>query len=187
VLKAAIDNMGETQGVEDCVFPTPQLIWPILCESSFTTGISVCCSSFYISGVLELCFRSYPDDEPLPFDILAAFLRLGRKYAIKPLFAKALAHLTVTFSSSLDQYTNDDSRKHIAFTDLDNVQLGEIVINTIVLAHELHLPSLILPAAFWFASVRPESLAHKNTRSITDADRNAILLVAKLLHLAHAN
>jgi hypothetical protein len=35
--------------------------------------------------------------------------------------------------------------------------------------------------------VRPESLAHKNTRSITDADRNAILLVAKLLHLAHAN
>jgi hypothetical protein len=35
--------------------------------------------------------------------------------------------------------------------------------------------------------VWPESLAHKNTRSITDADRNAILLATKPLRLTYAN
>jgi hypothetical protein len=131
-------------------------------------------------------FRSYPDDEPLPFDVIAAFLRLGRKYEIKPLYTKALSRLAVAFPSSVDEYINGEKQKYIVFSDPTNIQRGEIVIDTIVLARELNLPSL-LPAAFWCVSIKPEWLANKNTSSIPEADRDVILLATRHLRFAYAN
>jgi hypothetical protein len=88
-------------------------------------------------------------------------MRVGQKYAIKPLFDKALARLATAFSSSLDAYTSSVMKKSLLSTDRIKTQRAEIV-DAVILARELNLPSLlVLPAAFWFACVTPESLVHK--------------------------
>jgi hypothetical protein len=73
----------------------------------------------------------------------------------------------------------------IVFADPQNLQRGEIVIPTILLARELALPSL-LPAAFWFASTHLECLAHPRAHALSDSDRHLILSAAKPLRAAHA-
>ncbi|KAJ7679607.1 hypothetical protein B0H17DRAFT_944046 [Mycena rosella] len=90
VLRAAIYNVGDSKGVEGC---------PLVFLSD---------SSVEVAYLFRVIFYrwSYPDDEPLPFDVIAAFLRLGRKYDIKPLYTKAMSRLTVVFPSSVDEYIN---------------------------------------------------------------------------------
>jgi hypothetical protein len=123
----------------------------------------------------------------LPFDVIAAFLRLGRKYAIKPLYTKALSRLTVAFPPSVDEYINGKIHNYIVPSSPVGCQRGGIVIDTIELARELNLPSL-LPAAFWYLSVNWEKLLEDNNRhSIPEADRETILLAIKPLRVAFAD
>ncbi|KAJ7681828.1 hypothetical protein DFH06DRAFT_282732 [Mycena polygramma] len=158
VLKGAIENMGDSKGLEGC---------PLLFLSD---------SSVDVGYLFEVIFDrwSYPDDEPLPFHVIAAFLRLGRKYDIKPLYAKALARLTAAFPCSVDQYLAGASTR-ILFSDPTTPNRNTIAIDTIILARELNLTSL-LPVAFWCVARDPELLAHKNTRLISEDDRDAMLL-----------
>jgi hypothetical protein len=60
----------------------------------------------------------------------------------------------------------------------------EIVIDTIVLARELNLPSL-LPVAFWLAATQIQLLAMQPICPLSDADRNTIISAAKPLRVAH--
>ncbi|KAJ7775514.1 hypothetical protein B0H16DRAFT_1757026 [Mycena metata] len=125
-------------------------------------------SAAELTYVLRTIFHrwSYPPNQPLAFDVIAAFLRLGRKYEMKPLYDDALARLVPR--------PDDPNRR------------GQIVVDTIILARELDIPSL-LPAAFWFTCTRLESLANKHTSAISDADRDVILLAAKPLSIAYAS
>jgi hypothetical protein len=78
--------------------------------------------------------RSYPDNEPLPFDVIAAFLRLGQKYEIQPLYDSALRRLMHVFSSSLEGHARGGWNKHVLFNDTqDTNRRCEIAIDTIVL------------------------------------------------------
>jgi len=60
----------------------------------------------------------------------------------------------------------------------------EFVMDTIVLARELDLPSL-LPAPFWLAATRFDLL--RNTNSLSEADRTAIIQAVEPVRVAHAN
>ncbi|KAJ7336919.1 hypothetical protein DFH08DRAFT_813224 [Mycena albidolilacea] len=149
---------------------------------------SVSDSSVDMAYLLRVIFYrwSYLDNEPLPFDVVAGFMRVGQKYAIKPFFDKALARLATAFSSSLDAYTSSVMKNSLLSTDRIKTQRAEIVVDAIILARELNLCSL-LPTAFWFACVTPEPLMHKNTGSIADVDRDAIPGAMKPLRVAPAN
>ncbi|KAJ7110798.1 hypothetical protein C8R43DRAFT_1079255 [Mycena crocata] len=174
VLKEAIDYIGEGKGVEWC---------PLLFLSD---------SAAEMAYVLRAIFDrwSYPESEPLPFDIVAAFLRLGRKYEIKPLFDNALARLASAFPSSREAYINTSlMKKSIFFPDSDLVRpMPNMTIRTILLARELDL-SFLLPSAFWFVAMRPELLvtSQSSAQGVCEADRNKILLAGPLLRRAHAD
>ncbi|KAJ7633913.1 hypothetical protein DFH06DRAFT_1139830 [Mycena polygramma] len=155
VLKEAIENMGDSKGEEGC----PLLFLLILIFDRW----------------------SYPDDEPLPFHVIAAFLRLGRKYDIKPLYAKALARLAAAFPCSVEQYLLG-ADEQIIFSE-PTANRNTIAIDTIILARELNLTSL-LPVAFWCVAREPELLAHKNTKLISEDDRDAMLLATPHLRSA---
>ncbi|KAJ7613650.1 hypothetical protein DFH06DRAFT_1109159 [Mycena polygramma] len=122
---------------------------------------------------------SYPDNTPWPFSVVAAFLRLGRKYELHAAYASALARLTAAFPSSLDEYIVAHWRKNILCSGR-----AEIVTDTILLCRELDLPQL-LPAAFWFLAIHSESLGENITR-ISQADRDKILAALTPLRTAHA-
>ncbi|KAJ7033808.1 hypothetical protein C8F04DRAFT_957159 [Mycena alexandri] len=146
-------------------------------------------SAVELTYVLRTIFHrwSYPPNQPLAFDVIAAFLRLGRKYEIKPLYDDALARLGAVFPPSLSQYVDSKMMDHIQFPDPEDPnRRGQIVVDTIILARELGIPSL-LPAAFWFTCTRLESLANKHTSAIFEADRDVILLAAKPLSIAYAS
>ncbi|KAJ7762115.1 hypothetical protein B0H16DRAFT_1529720 [Mycena metata] len=129
---------------------------------------------------------SYPEADPLPFNVIAAFLRLGHKYKIQPFFDSALSRLRVAFPASLEEYIDQGTRtKHIVFSDPKNVQRGEIIVDTILLARDLGLLAL-LPSAFWFAATHLE-FTHNHSRAISDTDRNIIMSAVKPLRVAHAN
>ncbi|KAJ7132701.1 hypothetical protein C8R46DRAFT_923984 [Mycena filopes] len=159
-----------------------------LCVEDGTPLLLLSDSAVELTYVLRTIFHrwSYPPNQPLPFDVVAAFLRLGRKYAIKPLYDDALSRLTAVFPPSLTQYVDSKMSDHIQFPDPDDAnRRGQIVIDTIILARELTVPAL-LPAAFWFAATRLESLAHPHTALLSEADRDRILLAAKPLSIAYA-
>ncbi|KAJ7025744.1 hypothetical protein C8F04DRAFT_1400402 [Mycena alexandri] len=130
---------------------------------------------------------SYPETDPLPFDAIAAFLGLGHKYKIRPFYDSALSRLRVAFPSSLEEYIDEGTRtKRIVFSDPKNVQRGELLVDTILLARELGLLAL-LPSAFWFAATHLGFLTRNHTEGISDADRNIIMSAAKPLRVAHAD
>lgn len=84
--------------------------------------------------------------KPLPFDVVAAFLRLGEKYSIAVLTTDALTRLKYEYPSTLearDQSEHDSMIKHPGF-------LGFWAQNTDVinLARGLRCAQCILPAAF---------------------------------------
>ncbi|KAJ7431371.1 hypothetical protein B0H11DRAFT_1762273, partial [Mycena galericulata] len=170
ILKEAVENLEDSKGVDGC----PLLYLPE--------------SSIEVAYVLRTIFDrwSYPDDEPLPFEVVAAFLRLGRKWQIKPLYNGAFARLSCVFPASADEYANNPISKRILFRELGNTnKRGEIVIDAILLARELNLPC-ILPAAFWFAATHIDVLASDQANLISVLDRNAILSAAEPLRVAHA-
>ncbi|KAK7027754.1 hypothetical protein R3P38DRAFT_2939912 [Favolaschia claudopus] len=169
ILKEAVENLGESKGVEGC---------PILFLSD---------SSEDLGCLLHVMFYpwSYPADEPIHFSVLAAFLRLGRKYEIKPLYEKALARFTAVFPSSVDDYLNADLKNKLVRRDPDTSRRGEVAVDAIVLGRELGIVS-VLPAAFWCASMYPQYLATPSTRSLTDDDRDIILRTTTPLQVAYS-
>ncbi|KAJ7758318.1 hypothetical protein B0H16DRAFT_1535796 [Mycena metata] len=171
VFKTNIENIATTKGVDET---------PVLHLSD---------SANEVAHLFRAIFDrwSYPEADPLPFDVIAAFLRLGLKYKIQPFFDSALSRLRVAFPASLEEYIDQGTRtKHIVFNDPKNVQRGEIIVDTILLARELRLLAL-LPSAFWFAATHLEFLTHNHTRGISDTDRNIIMSAIKPLRVAHAN
>ncbi|KAJ7605364.1 hypothetical protein DFH06DRAFT_1487247 [Mycena polygramma] len=144
VLKAAIEDVADEKGVDGC---------PLLLLSD---------SSLDMTYVLRTMFHpwSYPENAPWPFKVIVAFLRLGRKYEMKPLHDIALARLTM--------------------------KRGEIVIDSIVLARQLGLLAL-LPSAFWYFSTRIESLGNRDIDCILRADRDALFSGVVPLRVAYAN
>jgi hypothetical protein len=90
----------------------------------------------------------------------------------------------LAFPSSVEKYTSNIMNQHVLFNDRD--RRGETAIDTIVLARELDLPFL-LPAALWFSSTHLATWTHKNIRSLTDADRKAIISAITPLRVAFAD
>ncbi|KAJ7083468.1 hypothetical protein C8R44DRAFT_992026 [Mycena epipterygia] len=132
-------------------------------------------------------WKSYPDNEPIPFDVIAAFLRLGRKYRIQPLYGNALRRLAWTFPSSHQKYLESLSVHTIKRSDpADHSPPCDFVVDIILLAREFNLPSL-LPLAFWLAATRIHLLANKNTSSLSDADRDAVIKAVEPVRIAHTN
>ena len=80
--------------------------------------------------------------KPLPFDVVAAFLRLGLKYNIKSLRDEATTRLTYEFPSSLEFYDR--------MVDGEMIELSYSFINaTINLVRECQYLTYILPVAFY--------------------------------------
>ncbi|KAJ7773971.1 hypothetical protein B0H16DRAFT_1510574 [Mycena metata] len=159
VLKTAVDNMGDSKGVDGC---------PLLFLSDSPTDLG---------HVFRALFDpwSNPDSVPLPFEVVAAFLRLGRKYDMKPMYSRALARVTSVFPTSVEEFTACVPTKLFVFADPPNAQRLEIVVDTILLARELTLPSL-LPSALWYASVNLEAFANRRATSLSEIDRQGIIL-----------
>ncbi|KAJ7629187.1 hypothetical protein DFH06DRAFT_1441715 [Mycena polygramma] len=171
VLKAAIEDVADEKGVDGC---------PLLLLSD---------SSRDLTYIVRTIFHpwSYPENEPWPFEAIAAFLRLGRKYEMKPLYDIALSRLTVVYPSSVDRYAARDMQKYIVFADpASRKKRQEIVIDSIVLARQLGLLAL-LPSAFWYFSTRIESLGNRDIDCILRADRDALFSAVVPLRVAYAN
>ena len=80
--------------------------------------------------------------KPLPFDVVAAFLRLGLKYNIESLRDEATTRLTHEFPSSLDIYDR--------MVDGEMIELSDSFVNdTINLLRECQYLTHILPVAFY--------------------------------------
>ncbi|KAJ7458972.1 hypothetical protein FB451DRAFT_1097548 [Mycena latifolia] len=171
VLKQAIENMEESKGVDGC---------PLLRLSDCSTDVQC---------VLRTIFYrwAYPDNDPLPFNVISAFLRLGKKYRIQPLYDNGLLRLKSAFPPTRDEYSQNRSRERISFGGPGAPgSKSTIAVDTILLARELDIPSL-LPAAFWLAATQLELLAAPNTSSLSEADRTLLISSAKPLRVAHAN
>ncbi|KAJ7718415.1 hypothetical protein DFH07DRAFT_333663 [Mycena maculata] len=168
VLKTAVEDLGDSKGVEGC---------PLLHLTDSSTDVAC---------VLRTIFDrwSYPDDEPVPFEVITAFMRLGRKWRMKALYRSALARLCYAFPASREEYVCNRAETRILFRDHISKQ-REIVVDTIALARELDLPFL-LPAAFWLAATRLDYLAKDHTNTISSADRGAILSAVNPLRIAYA-
>lgn len=78
----------------------------------------------------------------MPFDAVAAFLRLGLKYRIDVLNKEAIARLTYEFPTSLEDF--DDNVRFRMISD-DN----DILVKAINLARECLCINSILPVAFY--------------------------------------
>ncbi|KIM91580.1 hypothetical protein PILCRDRAFT_733 [Piloderma croceum F 1598] len=90
----------------------------------------------------------FVDNEPLPLVVIAAFLRLGRKYNIQQLYSEALKRLEFEFPSTFEEY--DRSSGSFTLIDVQDVGHDASLFAVINLAREndiLH----ILPAAFYIA------------------------------------
>ncbi|KAJ7435219.1 hypothetical protein B0H11DRAFT_1859193 [Mycena galericulata] len=171
ILEEQMNNLGETsKSVEGC----PLLYLPD--------------SSIDVEHVFRAIFDrwSFPDAEALPFEVVVAFMRLGRKWGMKPLYDGALDRLSFVFPATKDEYTKNPIETRIRFHDPTNKERrGEIAIDTILLARELNLPCL-LPAAFWYAATHVDILANDHANSISVADRHTILSAMNALRFAHA-
>ncbi|KAJ7773955.1 hypothetical protein B0H16DRAFT_1362876 [Mycena metata] len=170
VLKDAVDNMGDSKGVDEC---------PVLFLSDSATDLG---------HVLRTVFYrwAYPDGEPLPIGVIIAFLRLGRKYKMKHLYDNGFSRLSAALPATVDDYLFGDMKSKILFRHPEYSQRrAEVVVDGIVIARELNLLCL-LPAAFWFASMYPEPLAD-SASLLPEADRRTIQLAVKPLRLAYAD
>ncbi|KAJ7773953.1 hypothetical protein B0H16DRAFT_115164 [Mycena metata] len=163
VLKSAVDDMEESKGVDGC---------PLLFLSD---------SAIELSYVLRaLFYRAYPDNAPLAFDVIVAFLRLGRKYEMKALYDGALIRITKAFPSSVKEYPQmisefiTEGRRH------------KIAAGTIIIARELQLLHL-LPAAFWSISLHFKLLGGDEANSLSEADKKTIISAVNPLRLAYAD
>ena len=114
-----------------------QFILKALCERR--------CATFYSNfgdKWTEYVWASYAPVglKPLPFHIVASFLRLGRKYDIQLLLNEAIARLTYEFPSTLAHYD--------AMEDFSMIEdSSTLIYDTIRLARDSDLPS-VLPSAF---------------------------------------
>lgn len=77
----------------------------------------------------------------MPFDVVAAFLRLGEKYNITILKTDALTRLQYEFPSTLEQYDQANE-----WSMIENKHA--VTRDTINLAREVHCVDYILPSAF---------------------------------------
>ncbi|KAJ7605360.1 hypothetical protein DFH06DRAFT_1252913 [Mycena polygramma] len=171
VLKDAIEDIEDSKGVEGCSF------------------LMLSDSSFDVTYVLRTIFHpwSYPENAPWPFAAIAAFLRLGRKYQMKPLYDIALSRLAIVYPSSVLDYPAHTMNKYILFSDpASSNRRQEIVIDSIVLARELGLLAL-LPAAFWYFSTHVESLGYRDISRISQADRGILFSAVAPLRVAYAD
>ncbi|KAJ7021981.1 hypothetical protein C8F04DRAFT_1139453 [Mycena alexandri] len=149
VLKTAMENMGDSKGAEGC---------PLLFLSDSTVELG------YV--LRALFYRSYPDNTPIAFDVNVAFLRLGRKYEMKPLYDSAQTRITKAFPSSVEEYYPTDLLNFIT------ERRGNIAAESIVIARELELRHL-LPAAFWFMARRFELLGDDKANSLSPTRRQS--------------
>ncbi|KII91862.1 hypothetical protein PLICRDRAFT_523753 [Plicaturopsis crispa FD-325 SS-3] len=132
----------------------------------------------------------------IPFEVLAAFLRLGKKYGIRRLHAEAMSELSAQFPTTLAAY---DGPKCIG-PDLHRYSQFDAVHNTAVaainLARETNTPSLLPAALYKYCSYAFEERVitgyHKRNQSLptistTDRDicisAHAALMRAQRLHV----
>ncbi|KAJ7661029.1 hypothetical protein B0H17DRAFT_1337283 [Mycena rosella] len=172
VFKRLLDGIEDYKGVDGC---------PLVHVSD---------SSIDMEHILRtiFCRWSYPDSDPLPFGVISAFARLGKKYRIQPLYDNALLRLQYAFPSSYEEYVKSNVATKILFANPTNSRVPqcEIAIDTIVLARELDVPSL-LPISFWLAATRIELLSAHDSPSLSDADRKILMSSSKPLRIAHAS
>ena len=110
---------------------------------------------------------------PVPFDVVAAFLRLGLKYNIESLRDEAATRLTREFPSSLEIYD--------CMVDGDMIELGDSVANdTINLLRECQYLTHILPVAFYFQAQetppfrRPEISGDGKQAQLSSEDKSTL-------------
>ncbi|KAJ7061761.1 hypothetical protein C8F01DRAFT_1230956 [Mycena amicta] len=129
----------------------------------------------------KIFFSSYADSEPIPFEDIASFARLGRAWRIKAPFDNALMRLRCAFPSSFDGITLSTRFQHI----LRPAGL-QLVLDTISLAHELQIP-ILLPATYLHISP-PHMLAHAvahipQVATVTVLSSHSSLRQARAIHL----
>ena len=93
----------------------------------------------------DICSYCFVDNHPLPLPILAAFLRLGRKYDIQQLQAEALRRLTFEFPSTLEEFDRLDT----AYTLID-CGVDTFLLAVIHIARESDCLSVLPTALFQF-------------------------------------
>ncbi|KAJ6471089.1 hypothetical protein C8R47DRAFT_1147835 [Mycena vitilis] len=165
VLKIAIDNMEDSKGLDGC---------PVLYLHDSPVDLGFVLRNIFYRW-------SYPDNAPWPFGVVAAFLRLGRKYELHAAYDSARARLTTVFPSSLETYTTATCTKHIACTTRK-----DIVRDTIVLCRELDLLEPV-PIAFWYFSMCGMQSPGIGMGRIPQVDQDMILEALTPLRTAHAN
>ncbi|KAJ6603345.1 hypothetical protein DFH09DRAFT_1458786 [Mycena vulgaris] len=168
VLKQMVEDIADSKGVDGCA----------------TLHLSD--SSIDVGYLLRTIFYrwSYPDNEPIPFDVISAFFQLGRTYGIQLLYQNTFLRLDSAFPSSRDQYLASQQRTRIS-VDVTANPRNHIAIETILLARQLDLP-ILLPAAFWVAATRLDLMIDKII-SLSAADKRTIISSATPLRVAHAS
>ncbi|KAF7291418.1 BTB domain-containing protein [Mycena indigotica] len=105
----------------------------------------------------KLFHHVYPDKEPLPFAVIAAFARIGKKYEIEWLLRNAVERLNLAYPSTLSVWLSSDE-KSVELAIVPEPPLSsahatvlEHVLEASILARELNLARL-LPISFWWLS-----------------------------------
>lgn len=117
--------------------------------------------TFVLEALLERRHISVPI-KPIPFKVVAAFLRLGEKYSLETLKADATARLTYEFPSTLDAY---DSM-------VDNTMVGGCdPVSVIQLARQTQSLRRVLPTAFYFV----QDIKSITTKKLSAEDQAAFV------------
>ncbi|KDQ56620.1 hypothetical protein JAAARDRAFT_79138 [Jaapia argillacea MUCL 33604] len=131
-------------------------------------------AAFDVEQLLKMMFeRSYFTAGPQPMKVVAALLRLGRKYIIPQIYDEALSCLTTDFPATLKEW---NAHKNIDFKRI--LEIDSLEVEAIVLARELNLLS-ILPIAFYRTAAAPY-ISHAKSilsdRSLSPRDKALVLV-----------
>ncbi|KAJ7292221.1 hypothetical protein C8J57DRAFT_1274861 [Mycena rebaudengoi] len=173
VLKDLIANMKENKGVDGC---------PLLHLDDKAADVGIILRALTDRG-------SYPANEPLEFEVVAAFLRLGRKYGIKVLYDDGFSRLSIVFPSTVVDFTSGrwepKRKKKLNFTTL----YSDFAADVLLLARELSLLP-ILPVILYTLSQMvlldpPRADTQHSILRLSRDDRDILLFSLMPLRAAH--
>ncbi|KAF7291416.1 F-box domain-containing protein [Mycena indigotica] len=115
----------------------------------------------------KLFHHAYPDKELLPFVVIEAFARIGKKYEIQWLFNRARKLLNAAYPSVLDVWLS---------AHLNHTGATAHALESSILARVVDLPHL-LPVAFWYLtfSHRISGLVTARAAALSEEDKKSIL------------
>lgn len=116
----------------------------------FAKKVSRRCHDHVMRHTDENCSEFTVAIEPIPFEVVAAFLRVGRKYGIRSLETEAIRRLAYEYPSTLEDFITHECFKTIKSN-------GVLDRDVIRLARE-HKLFALLPTAFYrvVSSLQPE-------------------------------